>query len=215
MDTLFPVSLQRKTWKECGSITKQKMAWENWWDRKIQTAGALVTMSCKRLSFTHEDTEAKKGEDDGVRWQQHWPSGPRTPCRGSGLVLLPPGSGLIFPRDWGVALLLGQLAIISQTGSGCFPGIRKLTGSARNFLMSKHPLFMQPQDGRQCTQSLAAIPHGTNRLGVFQPEFHQRRRLSFCFPASANPSWYQTQRRLLHNTLSSPPCSLHLPLPSG
>jgi hypothetical protein len=171
-------------------------------------------MLCKHLYFIHEDIEAQKGEDC-VRCKSTGPQDLGLPVQGSGLVLLPSSSELIFPRDLGVALLLGQLTIISQTGSGCFPGIRKLTGSARNFLMSKHPLFMQPQDGGQCTQSLAAIPHGTNWLGVFQPELHQRRRLSLCFPVSANPSRYQTQRRLLHNTVSSPPSSLHLPLPPG
>ena len=74
-------------------------------------------MSCKHLSFIREDTKAQKGEEDCVRCNSTGPQDLRLPVQGSGLVLVPPSSELIFPRDLGVALLLGQLTIISQTGS--------------------------------------------------------------------------------------------------
>lgn len=67
--------------------------------------------------------------------------------------------------------------------------------------------------GQQCAQSLDVVPNCTDWLGAFQCEPHQGQRLILCSPASATPPLYQTQRPLLHNTPSSPPHSLHLPLP--
>ena len=153
MDTFFPVSLQRKTWKESGSISKQKMAWENWWDRNIQTAGALVTMSCKRLSFTHEDTEAKKGEDDGVRWQQHWPSGPRTPCPG------------IWPCP-----------VASRLWVNLSKGLRggPASGSARYYLPNRLRLLSWDQEVNRLStkppDEQTSLVHATSRWQAVYPE---------------------------------------------